>query len=108
MNYEQAKQLIKTKWDIMEQTINATHIVVHKLLDGNSLYCIVLYNSDNGVILTDYGNTAELFDLSEEQFTQICAKHNLTFEDWQIETPFNGLEDVENFISALDEIVSLN
>ncbi len=109
MNLLDAVKIVNTKYSTYQRTTDLVEIEVHKVLNENSFYYIALLKVGDGVILTDLAESAEvLCDVSKERWEELCKKHNVCFNDWHIETPFNSMKDLENFIALLDEVSENN
>lgn len=104
MDLKQATEIINQKYKTYQRATDVVEIVVNKLLDLNNFYYIALVQMDGFLVLTDIAESANILDhISEKQWIELCEKYNLKFNDWHIETRFNGLDDLERFISLLDE-----
>jgi len=104
MNLKQATELINKKYQTYQRVTDVVEIKVNKLLDLNNFYYIALVDMGDFLVLTDIAETANILDhIPEEKWVELCKKYNLKFNDWHIETRFNSIDDLDRFISLLDE-----
>ena len=107
MTYEQALELIATEYELMGHAPHYRRIRTGLTYDGCTGFCVAIYNDNGEVILTDMGETKEVFDeVTEEEWTMLCEAHGLRFRHWHIELPFEKLDDLYDFIYFLDLISS--
>ena len=105
MDYKQALEQVKQKYNIIEKACDMAEIVVNKNLDSFNLFYIAIADDDGQVILNDLACTCEVIDLPEQKFVEICSKHNIMFDDWHITCNYQDLSSLENFIDCIQEIV---
>ena len=105
MEYTQALEQVKQKYQIVEKACDMAEIVVNKNLDSFNLFYIAIANDDGDVVLNDLGCTCEVIDLPEQKFIEICNKHNIEFNDWHIACKYENMDSLENYIDCLQEIV---
>lgn len=105
MTYEKALEIIEAEFE------TRTNSPVHKTIqtgltyDGFNGFCLNIYNSANGVILTDLGKTKDIFnEVPQEDWITLCNQHAFEFVHWRITRKFNDINDVYEFIKFLDLI----
>jgi hypothetical protein len=105
MKYLEAKQLVKKYYKTKQFSTDIETIIINKLLTYSAYYFVVLRDTkDGGSKLTDLRKTCDYFDYEEDYYKEICARHNVEFNNWAIETTFESIKDLENMIAVLDEI----
>ena len=108
MTYEEALALVKSEYDTLRDAGHCEIILTGLTYDGCSGFCVCLYNEGDRVILTDMGETKDVFDeVSEEEWTALCSEAGFVFRHWHIEREFHSLEDVELYVAFLDAISNL-
>lgn len=107
MNFNEAIKLINTKYETSPYTSDVIVIETNKLMDEFSTYFIALKQDGDSCFLTDYAKTCEVVDIEEDKLKQFAKNHSLTFNNFYIKCRFNSMQDLENFISFLDEIKSI-
>ena len=105
MDYKQALEQVKQKYNIVEKACDMAEIVVNKNLDSFNLFYIAIADDDGQVILNDLACTCEVIDLPEQKFIDICNKHNVTFDDWHLSCKYESIDSLENYISCIQNIV---
>ena len=105
MKFEEAKQIIKQKYNTRQDRLDVESILIDKHLKFATYYYIILIKSENEAILTDYAETCHIFyKLPLSVFEEVCKKHNIDFREGYIEKKFESIEDVDNFVKVLDEL----
>lgn len=108
MTYQEALTLVKSEFETYKESSHNEIIRTGLTYDGSHGFCVSLYNEGERVILTDLGETKEVFDeIGEEEWTALCQKSGFAFRHWHIEREFFSLDDVYAFIRFLDEISDL-
>ena len=108
MTYQEALALVKTEYETQRDSSHSEVIYTGLTYDGCSGFCVVLYDEGDRVILTDMGETKEVFDeVREEEWTALCEEAGFVFRHWHIEREFHSLDDVELYIAFLDAISNL-
>lgn len=104
MDFEQAIQNIQKEYKINYAHKNSIMITTNQMLNEYN-YCFVsLINYHGKLILTDLTNNMEHITLSEEEVKQICAKHDITFDDYNIECEYTSNDDIKRYLECLNEI----
>jgi hypothetical protein len=105
MTYERAIEIIEKEFSLRDNSLNTKIIKTGMTYDGANSFCVCLYNSDKGVIITDLGKTKDIFDeVTKEEWESLCKEHNFKFEHWKIVRDFVSVKDVYDFIEFLDFI----
>ena len=105
MKFEEALTLIGNYYKLVEQSQDSYFVATNKILNDDwNEFCIVVRNIEGKAILTDYGETANYFDKNNEEFERVCKKNNILYKEGEIYTGFNSIQDIENMISAIDEL----
>lgn len=108
MTYEEALALVKSEYDTLRDAGHCEIILTGLTYDGCNGFCVCLYNEGDRVILTDMGETKDVFDeVSEEEWTALCSEAGFVFRHWHIEREFHSLEDVALYIAFLDAVSNL-
>ena len=103
MTYETALQIIEAEFETRRESPYNKIIKTGLTYNGCNGFCVSIYNSPNGVIITDLGETKEIFDeVTQEEWTSLCQEHGFSFVHWSITRPFTQIEDVYEFIKFLD------
>lgn len=104
MTKEELKNIVKDKYEI-DVYPEYERIYVNKFLHSFSKY-LITYEEINGVaFLTDKGETHNrLTAIEDNVFITACNKYNLNFTNNVISKQFESINDLESFISALDDI----
>ena len=105
MEYRQALEQVKQKYHIVEKACDMAEIIVNKNLDNFNMFYIAIADDDGDIVLNDLACTCEVIDLPEEKFVEICAKHNVVFDDWHISCKYENLDSLENYISCIQILV---
>lgn len=106
MLYEDAKTLIKKHYGTSQFASDIEIIKINKFINFSNYYFVILRkDKDGSAKLSDLRKTCDFFDYEEDYYKEICARHNVMFNDWAIETKFESLQDLDNIIAAIDEIV---
>ena len=105
MTHEEAVALVKTEFETRHDAAHVEIIRTGLTYDGCNGFCVVIYNRDGDVHLSDMGMTKEIFDeVTEEQWRTLCEENGCVFNHWRIEHPLNSLEDVYHYIEFLDMV----
>ena len=108
MTYKEALALVKSEYDTCRDAEHCEIILTGLTYDGCNGFCVCLYNEGDRVILTDMGETKDVFDeVSEEEWTALCSEAGFDFRHWHIEREFHSLDDVELYIAFLDAVSNL-
>lgn len=105
MEYIKAVELIEKEYETIRESSHNKIIRTGLTYDGCRGFCVSVYN-DNGVaIITDLGETKEIFDeVSKEEWEELCKEHGFEFRHWRIVRVYSSNKDVEEFIKFLDFI----
>ena len=105
MTQEEAIALVKTEFETRHDAPHVEIIRTGLTYDGCQGFCVVIYNRDGNVHLSDMGQTKEIFDeVTEEEWCTLCEENGCVFNHWRIEHPLNSIEDVHHFIWFLDMV----
>ena len=105
MTYERAIEIIEKEFSLKDNSLNTKIIKTGMTYDGANSFCVCLYNSDKGVIITDLGKTKDVFDeVPKEEWESLCKERDFNFEHWKIVRNFASIKDVYDFIEFLDFI----
>lgn len=105
MNYSEALKLVKTEFETRRDCGHCEIIRTNLTYDGCNGFCVVIYDKGSHVILSDMGETKEIFDeVTEEEWKELCASHGFEFNHWHIEKVLNSLDDVYDYINFIDFI----
>ena len=103
MTYENALQIIETEFETRTDSPHNKIIKTGLTYNGCNGFCVSVYNSPRGVLITDLGQTKEIFDeVSEDEWIALCNEHGFAFNHWCITRPFTTIKDVHEFIEFLD------
>ena len=104
MTYEKALAMIETEFETIKGGADCYRGIRTGLTyDGFNPFCVNIYNSENGVVLSDFGNTKEVFDeVDEGEWTALCEAHGFRFDHGKIVREFKAVTDVADFILFLD------
>lgn len=103
MIYEEALKIIKQDFETRKETSHNEIIYTGYTYDGCNGFCVSIYD-DNGIaIVTDLGETKEIFyDVNEEEWITLCNEYNFEFRHWSIVREFNSISDVYEYIEFLN------
>ena len=105
MTYEKALEIIEAEFETKRNSDVHKTIRTGLTYDGCQGFCVCIYNSVNGVILSDLGETKEVFyEVPQEDWIAMCNKHGFEFVNWSITRKFTDIHDVYDFIKFLDFI----
>ncbi len=106
MTYEEALELVKSEFELRKDADHCHIIKTGLTYDGCQGFCVAVYRkTDGSVILTDIGETKEVFDeVTEDEWKQMCESHGFEFNHWRIEHSLDTMEDVYNYINFIDWI----
>ena len=105
MTYEKALEIIEEEFETMRESSNNKIIRTGLTYDGCRGFCVSIYNDNGMAIITDLGETKEVFDeVTEEEWIKLCEENNFEFRHWRIVRVFNCIEDLYDFIKFLDMI----
>ena len=63
---------------------------------------------DDKTLLTDFADTAQIIDLSPDEFKRICEKHGLSWNDYYIELEYHSNKDIAKYKQCLIELAEKN
>lgn len=63
---------------------------------------------DDKILLTDFADVAQIVDFTPEEFKEICAKHNISWNDYYMEREYHSNKDIQDYKECLMEIAELN
>lgn len=103
MTYEEALEMIEEEFETIYNAPRCKVLRTGMTYNGANGFCVSVYDSDDGVIITDLGQTKEIFDeVTVEEWTALCEEHGFKFVHWRIVREFKGMQDVYDFIEFLD------
>lgn len=103
MNFKQALIQIQSRYEIRQITKDVFQILINQNLNTLNTCFVVIKNSEIP-LLTDYGKTCELIDCNEETVKQICKQNNVFFNNYNIELPFENINDIEKIVKTIIQI----
>ena len=105
MTFQEAVALVKTEFETRKEAPHCEIIRTGLTFDGCNGFCVCIYNTGEEVILTDMGETKEIFDeITEEEWTLLCEEHGFEFVHWRIVGKLETIEDVHAYIEFLNYI----
>ena len=105
MNYSEALALVQSEFKTTKYASNCYVIRTNKTYNGANGFCVTLYNKGDKVVLSDLGETKEIFDeVPKETWESLCKENGFEFNRWSIENDFISLDDVYEYIDFLDKI----
>lgn len=105
MTYQEALILVKSEFETLRESSHNEIVLTGLTYDGSCGFCVSLYDQDGKAIITDLGETKEVFDEVEKKTWQaLCEENGFRFNRWRIERDFNALDDLYAFIAFLDKI----
>lgn len=78
------------------------------MLDPYNFAFVCLLFEDDKMILTDFADNEEVFEFPIEKYQEICAKHNITWNDYHFECIYNGNDDIKRYKECLEELADYN
>ena len=104
MTFLEALEEIKRFYPIYQRVSDVAEIRVNKLLTPLNFFYVALIDYKGMALLSDIGMTADSFSTVEEQeWVSLCEKHHVSWIDWHIETEYEGIASLNNFLSVLEE-----
>ena len=78
MTYSEALSLVGSEFELLKDSDHSCVIRTGLTYDGCNGFCVVIYKKNDGkVVLTDMGETKEIFDeVSEEEWNRIVVGEN--------------------------------
>ena len=105
MTFEEAIKITEEEFELVARTERTRTVKTGLTYNGANGFCVMLYDKGDHTIITDSGETKEVFDeVTDEEWEALCRENGFEFNHWHIETPFNSIEDLHRFISFLDEV----
>ena len=106
MTYEKALESIRAEFDTRKEAAHCEIIKTGLTYNGCNGFCVALYSdNERGIMLTDLGETKEIFDeVTEDEWRSIAEEAGCRFRNWRLERDYNGMDDVYAFIKLLDDI----
>jgi len=105
MEYSEALALVKSEFETLRDAAHCEIIYTGLTYDGCNGFCVTLYNYGDKVMISDIGQTKDIFDeVEEEEWKELCRENGFEFNHWRIEKKFSKIEDVYDFINFLDMI----
>ena len=103
MTYQEAVALAATEFELIRDSGHTTLIRTGLTYNGCNGFCVMIYDLGDHAILTDIGETKEIFDeVTEEEWTELCEAHGFAFRHWHIERDIHSMDDIIAFIQFLD------
>lgn len=78
------------------------------MLDPYNFAFVCLLFEDDKMILTDFADNEEVFEFPIEKYKEICAKHNITWNDYHFECIYNSNDDIKRYKECLEELAEYN
>ena len=78
------------------------------MLDPYNFGFVSVLFEDDRIILTDFADNHEVFQFSEEEYKEICAKHNIIWDDYHIECDYHDNKDIARYKECLEEMTEIN
>ena len=63
---------------------------------------------DDKTLLTDFADLADKTRLTDEELYNLCVKHNLVWNDYNIELEYHSNEDIKRYKKFLLDVARLN
>ena len=105
MTYEEALKIIEAEYETLPDSPHNKIIRTGLTYNGFNSFCVSIYTDGESVILTDLGETKEVFDeVTEGEWRELCEAHGFEFRHWRIVKVFGSIDDVDDFIRFLDLI----
>ena len=103
MTYDEALELVKEEYETKRITDNCYKIKTGLTYDGCRGFSVTLYTDGEEIILSDLGNTKEVFDeVDAEEWEELCESHGFEFNRYRIIRRFSSTDDVYQYIKFLD------
>lgn len=105
MTYKEALEIIEEEFETIKESSHNRIIITGLTYDGCQGFCVSIYDDNGEAIITDLGETKEVFDeVSLEKWINLCNEHNFEFRHWRIVRKFNSISDLYEFIEFIDFI----
>lgn len=105
MTFGEAIKIVEKEFDLIYDSPHAKVVRTGLTYDGCRGFCVSIYDSEEGALVSDLGETKEVFDEVEEaEWKALCEEHGFRFVHWRIIRDFTGIEDLYEFIRFLDFI----
>ena len=105
MDYIKALEIIEKEFETRQESSHNKIIKTGLTYNGCNGFCVSIYD-DNGVaLITDLGETKEVFDeVSKAEWEELCKEHGFEFRHWRIVREFSSINDLYEYIKFLDFI----
>ena len=104
MEFRKALEEIKKEYEFRWVNSTCVQIDSEQLLDPYN-YCFVDILNENGeALLTDFADNMQIITLPEEKVKEICKKHNITWNNYNLECWYTSNQDIKNYFECLAEI----
>lgn len=109
MDFEKVLELAREEFELIKDSGHCYIVRTGLTYNGCEGFCVALYKKENGeVVITDLGETKEVFyEVTEEEWKELCVSNGCEFNHWRIEKPFTSMEDLFSFIGFLDYVSDL-
>jgi hypothetical protein len=105
MTFEEAIKITEEDFELIKDTPHTRLVRTGLTYDGAKGFCVMLYDKGDRAIITDCGETKEVFDeVTEDEWKKLCKENGTEFNHWRIEKDFNGIEDLYEYIKFIDMI----
>ena len=105
MTYEEILALVTEDFELLREAPHCHIVLTGLTYDGCRGFCVAIYNKGDSVVVTDLGETKEVFDeVEREEWEALCETHGFQFSHWHIERVFHGMQDLYDFIQFIDFI----
>ena len=85
MTYEEALKIIEAEYETLPDSPHNKIIRTGLTYNGFNSFCVSIYTDGESVILTDLGETKEVFDeVTEGEWRELCEAHGFEFRHWRI------------------------
>ena len=105
MTYEEVLKIVSEEFELINDSIHNKIVRTGLTYDGCRGFCVSIYNKGDSVVITDLGETKEVFDeVEKEEWIKLCTEHGYMWNHWRIEKEFTCIEDLYDYIKFIDFI----
>ena len=102
MDIAEAKLLIEKEFDCYYLNQDCLQVNFLDIMIDAYNYGFVDVLSENGrLLLTDFADHLQILDMEEGEAKLVCAQFGIDVNNYNIETPFNGMEDIHRYRECL-------
>lgn len=103
--FEEAVERVGKKFDLMRDSSHCYTVLTGKTFDGYHGYSVNLYNYGDRIVITDCGDTKDVFDeVEDEEWEALCKEYGFTRSHYRIERQFRSHLDLYDYIEFMDRI----